>query len=197
MSEPEIPHTIAGPAAVLSRRYAAALYDTADSAKQLEAVVADMRVLRAAFDGNKEFKTFSKNPRMTRSQLAAAGRKVAEAAKVGKIAETFLEVLGQNRRLALAGDIIAMFLYEVHRRHGEQTAEVFTAKALTAEHKSSLETSLGKITGRKIDMVVREDKSLLGGFIVRVGSIMIDASLRGKLSRIERGLKTQNKIAAA
>ncbi len=197
MSEPEIPHIIAGPAAILARRYASALYDAAESSKQLDAVIADMRKLRELLENNAEFKIFAANPRLTRHQLVEIVKKVAEAAKVGRIAETFLEVLGQNRRLTSLQDIIAVFLYEVHKRHGEQTAEVFAASAMSQEQQSSLAANLGKLTGSKVNVIVQEDKDLLGGFIAKVGSKLIDASLKGKLARIERELKSHSTAKAA
>lgn len=196
MPEAEVPHVIAGPSAVLARRYAAALYDMAEDSQQLEAVTADMRVLREQIAHNPDFQRISRNPRLTRSELVAIAKELSATLKIGPLATSFLELLGQNRRLTGLSDIIAVFLYEVHKRHGEKTAEVAAAKAFTSQQQQELAASLGKLMKSKVNVVVKEDPALLGGFVAKIESKLIDASLKGKLDRIERHLKTENNAAA-
>lgn len=197
MAEPEIPHIIAGPAAIVSRRYAAALYEMAESAGQLDAVTADMRTLKELLKGNNEFRQMSKNPRLTRAQLVDMVGKVSAIAEISKMAASFLNLLAHNRRLKFLGHIIAVFLFEVHKHHGEKTALVTAARTMSQQQQDALAATLSKITGSKVNVVVKEDASLIGGLMVKVGSKLIDASLKGKLARIERQLKSQNSAVTA
>jgi F-type H+-transporting ATPase subunit delta len=196
MSEPEIPHVVAGHAAVLARRYVGALYEMAESKKELDVVVDDMRTLRTLIKGHVEFKHLSRNPRLTRPQIVAMTKEVAKVTKIGATATLFLMLLAQNRRLALLDDMIALFLFEVRKRRGEKTAEVASAHPLTQEQKDALASGLVKAMGGKVSVAASEDASLLGGFTVKIGSTLVDASLKGKLAQIERYLKSENNAAA-
>lgn len=197
MSEPEIPHTIAGPSAVLARRYATALFELADSSGQLETVMEDMRTLRTLLQGNDAFRHWSRHPRLTRPQLVAMAQEVSAAAKLCPLASSFLALLAQKRRLALLIDMIAVFLFDVHVKRGEKTAVVKTAHAFTDAQRKTLTANLEKIVNAKVNMVVDEDPGLMGGFIVKIGSKMIDASVKGRLARIERHLASKHSDAAA
>ena len=197
MPEPEAPQIIAGDSAVLARRYANALYALAEEKKQLDTVAADLRAFRESVQDNHDFQKMVHNPRLSRLQLAAIMQQLAEQSKMGEVATLFLALLARKRRLDHLHDITGMFLNELATKRGEYTVEVQTAQALTDEQQEQLIVQLNKITGGKVRLIVKEDASLLGGLIVKWGSRLIDASIKGKLEQIERQLKAQEVAAVA
>ncbi len=182
---------IAGDAAVLARRYGGALYDLAEEQKQLDAVAADLRALRNLQDESAEFRIVANHPRLTRAQLVQAMQQVSAAAKFNNLTGKFLTLVAQNRRLPELGGMIDGFLARLAAERGEHTADVRTAKPLSAAQQEQLAAKLRELAGGKVHLSVREDASLLGGITVKLGSRLIDASVKSKLARLERQLKSQ------
>jgi F-type H+-transporting ATPase subunit delta len=182
---------IAGEAAILARRYGGALYELADEQKQLDAVAADLRNLKILAAESAEFKSIIHNPRLTRAQLMQTMKSVSDSAKLSKLTANFLGLAAKNRRLNALPAMIDGFLDQLAESRGEYTAEVSSASALSAQQQEQLSRKLADLTGGKMHLMLREDKSLLGGVIVKMGSRLIDASVRTKLERLERQLKSQ------
>ncbi|HEU0118127.1 MAG TPA: F0F1 ATP synthase subunit delta [Alphaproteobacteria bacterium] len=189
MSQQATTPIVSGDAAILARRYAAALYDLADEQKQLDAVAADLRALRNLLAESEEFRTVAAHPRLTRPQLVQAMQKVAETANLNKLTANFLSLTAQNRRTSMLGPIIEEFLSQLAARRGEYSADVFSAKPLSPAQQEQLATKLRELAGGKVHITAREDASLLGGLVVKMGSRLIDASIKTKLARMERQLK--------
>jgi F-type H+-transporting ATPase subunit delta len=187
---------IAGEAAILARRYATALYELAAEQKQLDAVADDMQAIKLFMRESVEFQALTRHPRLSRLQRVGAVQKIAGAAKFCPLTGNFLALVAQNRRLPLIEAIGDAYLNEVATRRGEFTAEVSTAEKLAPAQEEQLSLQLRAIAGGKVHMTIAEDKSLLGGFVVRMGSKLIDASLKSKLARLERRLKSQTGEAA-
>lgn len=173
----------------LSHRYANALIELAGEGKEVEDVGADLRQLSSLIDENADFKRLIRSPVMSRDEQ---GRVMADIAKAMGAADTtgrFLGVLAANRRLFALPGIIKAFQDVLASQRGEATAEVISAKALSAAQRDALDAALHKATGQKIAIVERVDPALLGGLIVRVGSRMLDNSLRSKLQRLRLAMK--------
>ena len=102
---------------------------------------------------------------------------------------SFLGLVAQNRRLFAAPAMIDAFLARLAARRGEITAEVVAAQALTPPQLDAVNEQLRKAMGSKVAVEVRVDPTLLGGLVVRVGSRMVDASLRSKLHRLQLAMK--------
>jgi F-type H+-transporting ATPase subunit delta len=183
---------IAGEAAILARRYAGALYELADEQKQLDAVADDLRALKVLECESADFRAFTGNPRLSRKQLVQAAQQVSGAAKFNKLTSNFLALVAQNRRLAQLNGMCNAFLNELAARRGEFSAEVRAARPLTPTQQEQLAEQLHALAGGKVHMSVSEDRSLLGGLIVKLGSKLIDASVKSKLARLERQLKNQS-----
>jgi F-type H+-transporting ATPase subunit delta len=195
MPESKVSSLIAGDAAVLARRYARAIYELASERKQLDSVAAELGQLKAVFQDSKEFHLITQNPRLSRKQLAEAMQKVSDAAKLGPLTQSFLKLLAKNRRLGNLEHVVDVFMADLIERRGEFTAEVITPKALAPAVQEKLAKQMDKVAGGKVHLVVREDASLLGGLMVKLGSRLIDASVKGKLTRLERQLKSQREAA--
>jgi F-type H+-transporting ATPase subunit delta len=190
-ANPSSPKIIAGDAAVLSRRYAGALYELAEEQKQLDTVADNLRLLATLVHESAEFQSIAAHPRLNRTQLVKAAQTIAKGASLHALTANFLSLIAQNRRLNILGSVIESFLAELAARRGEYTAEIRAAKPLTTAQHDQLAAQLRAMVGGKVHMAVREDASLLGGLVVKVGSRLIDASIKTKLSRLERQLKSQ------
>ena len=173
----------------LGGRYALALLDLADEKKQLDQVADDLRRLKALLDESADLRRLVRSPLFSREQQAAAISAVVERVGVTELTRRFVLVVAQNRRLFALSSMINGYLAELARRRGEIKAEVTSARALSAAQLQALEETLREILGGKAEVGVTVDPSLIGGLIVKVGSRMIDNSLRSKLQRLQLAMK--------
>ncbi len=182
---------VSGDAAILSRRYADAFYELAEENKIMEQAAADIRALAQLADTNTDFAALAGHPRLSRVQLVKLAGTVADALKLNPLTGKFLSLVGQQRRLSLLSAIAAAFLARLATARGEMTATVRSATALTPQQTQQLTERLSAMSGSKVQLDVREDKSLIGGLTVRIGSRLIDASVKNRLERLERALKSE------
>ena len=173
----------------LADRYATALFDLADERKALDQVAADLKQLRAMLAGSPELQRLIRSPVLSRADQAKAIGALASQAGFSELTRNFLGLVAQNRRLFAVPAIIEAFLDVLARRRGEVTAQVIAAQELTPAQRAALDEQLRRTVGSKVAVDVRIDPSLLGGMVVRVGSRMIDASLRTKLQRMQLAMK--------
>jgi F-type H+-transporting ATPase subunit delta len=186
---------ISGDSAVLARRYAHALYLLASEKNALDEVAEDLLKIQPIVQENAEFRVVARHPRLTRAKAEEAVRAVAKVAGLGEVASDFIALMARKRRLANLDDTINAFLADLAKRRGERPVEIFVAKPLSDAQKESLHGQLSKIVGGKIELIITEDPSLLGGMMVKIGSHLLDASIKGKLARFERQLKNQKEAA--
>lgn len=173
----------------LAGRYATALLELADEQKALDAVAADLGGLKELIAESEDLRRLLTSPLYSREQQSAALGPILDKAGVNPLTRRFLMVVAQNRRLFALPRMIDAFLSELARRRGEVPAEVTTAHALTDEQRNALVDTLNRSVGGKVRMSEKVDPALLGGLVVRVGSRMIDGSLRGKLQRLQLAMK--------
>jgi len=171
-----------------TKRYAGALLALADDKGQVEAVATDMAALAEAIAGSKDLSATLANPLIQRDQVAAALDALASALGAGQLTKNFVGLAAQNGRAKDLPAMAAAFAAELAARRGELLAEVTTARALTKVQETSLQETLAKEMGSKIQIDQRVDPSILGGLIVRVGSKMVDASLKTKLQKLKLSL---------
>ncbi len=195
VSETHMPKVIAGEAAILARRYATALYDLAHEKKAVDAVAADLVALGEVIAADPHFRVMATHPRLPANEIQKAIKAVVAKVKMHELTASFLMQVARNRRLAQLGLIVDAFMADMAVKRGEYTALVTVAKALSKEQEEKLSSQLGKMMSGTVKLVVEEDSSLIGGMIVRLGSRLIDASVQGKLARLERQLKTQQEAA--
>jgi F-type H+-transporting ATPase subunit delta len=182
---------ISGNAALLARRYAGAFYELAESEKNLDAAAADLRTLQQLANTNADFIAVANHPRLTRAQLVKMAETVAKSLKLGKLTGKFLALVAKHRRLSILPAIIDAYLTQLAARRGEFTASVRSAAALTQQQTEQLAARLATLAGGKVHLDLYEDKNLIGGLTVRLGSRLIDASIKSKLERLERKLKSE------
>lgn len=175
--------------ASLAGRYASALFELAQEQKQLEAVEASLARLRAALDESPEFRALTTNPLVERDQAARACKAIAATLGLDPLTGNFLGVLAENRRLAQLAPAIRAFETIVAQYRGETKAEVVSAHPLSDDQVAALKAKLTRLAGRDVNVDLSVDPSLLGGIVVRLGSRMIDGSLRTKLNALASAMK--------
>ena len=173
----------------LSGRYARALFDLAIEAKALPAVETSLQSLTQAMAESADLKALISSPVVGRGAASAAVAGVAKALGIDGLVQNFLGVLAGNRRLALLPAVIRDFAALNAARKGEVTANVTAAHALTAAQQQALAAKLKAGIGRDVALNVTIDPSILGGLVVRVGSRMIDSSLKTRLDMLGQALK--------
>ena len=112
-----------------------------------------------------------------------------ERAGIGGLAAKFLKLVTKNRRLFAVRDMIRGFRELVARHKGEATAEVTVAEPLKDEHLEALRAALKPVSGKDVDLDVKVDPAIIGGLVVKLGSRMVDTSLRTKLNAIKHAMK--------
>lgn len=183
---------VAGDTAILAQRYAHALYDLATEQKQLDVVAGDLRALNQLRQESPEFQYLARQPRLSRVQLVKAMQQVATTAGFNKLTANFLALVAKHRRLNCLGAIIDAYLADLAAHRGEFSAQVRSAQPLSPAQEEQLALKLAAWAGGKVHVSVSKDPSLLGGLTVKMGSRLIDASVKTKLDRLERQLKSDN-----
>ena len=173
----------------LADRYAAALFDLADERKELDAVAGDLQRVREMLRESEDLRRLVRSPVLSREDQRRAILALAERAGLSPLARNFLGLIAQNRRLFAVPEMIEAYLARLAERRGEMTAEVVTAQPLSDDQRRRLDEQLRQAMGKKVSVDVRVDPSLLGGLTVKVGSRMVDASLKTKLHRLSIAMK--------
>ena len=173
----------------LAARYAAALFELADEAKQLDSVAADLRTIRALIAESADLRRLVRSPVLTRADQAKAMAAVLLKAGTSDLVRKFVGLVAENRRLFALTDMIEAFLADLARRRGEVTASVTSAAPLSDAQAAALTDALRKAVGGKVAIETHTDASLIGGLIVKVGSRMVDSSIKSKLQRLTLVMK--------
>jgi len=176
-------------AAGLAGRYATALYELADEAKQLDAVAADLARIRAMIDESAELRRMISSPLISREQQAKSIDALVTQAGIGDLTRRFVRAVAGNRRLFALRAVVEAFTQMLAEHRGELTAEVTSAKPLSPQQAEAVNAALRGAVGRKVSMDLKVDPKLLGGLRVKVGSRLVDASLASKLQRLQLAMK--------
>ena len=173
----------------LSGRYARALFELAVGGKALGAVEASLATLTEALAESADLKSLIGSALVGRGAAGAAIAGVADGLGVDGLTKNFLGVLAANRRLSLLPAVIRDFAALNAARKGEVTATVTAAHKLTAAQQKALAAKLKAGIGRDVALNVNVDPAILGGLMVRVGSRLIDSSLKTRLDMLGQALK--------
>jgi F-type H+-transporting ATPase subunit delta len=174
---------------MIAQRYAQALFALADEGKKLDQVAGDLATLRAMLETSEDMGRVIRSPLLSRDDAAKAMAALAKKASLSELSANFLGVVARNRRLFALPGMISVYLSELSRRRGEVAAEVITAAPLSAKQEAAITAALKQAVGAKVTVSVKLDKSLIGGLIVRVGSKLIDSSIKSKLNRLQLAMK--------
>jgi F-type H+-transporting ATPase subunit delta len=173
----------------VSGRYATALFDLARDEKSIDAVKADLDKFSALLADSPDLLRLVRSPVFTADMQGKALAAILAKAGIGGITAKFLQVLTANRRLFAVSDVIRAFRALVAKFRGEATAEVTVAEQLSDKNLDALKAALKSVSGKEVDLNVKVDPSIIGGLVVKLGSRMVDSSLRTKLNSIKHAMK--------
>lgn len=181
--------TSGGIEASLGGRYALALFDLAKDARTIEAVEADLATVRDALVQSSELRELTSSPLIARGASVKAIVAVADQLGLDPTTRSFLGVLAENSRLAALPQIARAYRQLAARHRGETTAEVTSAHPLDEAQVSELKQQLRQRVGRDVSVDLSVDPAILGGLVVRIGSQMIDSSIRTRLNSLAHAMK--------
>ena len=173
----------------LAGRYAGALFDLARDQKALDQVQQDLQGLKSLLDESVDLTRLIESPAISRDDQVKALTAVAEKAGASGLTTKFLGLLADKRRAFALPAVIDAYGSMLADEKGEVQAEVVSAIALSEEQAKGVQEKISKSVGKTVTMTQRVDPSLMGGLVVRVGSRMIDASLKTKLHQLELAMK--------
>ena len=165
------------------------MLELADEQKQLDGVADDLRNLQQLITESADLQRLIRSPLYGRDQQSKAMTTILEKAGASDLTRRFVLVVAGNRRLFALPQMIKGYLVELARRRGEVTAKVTVAKPLSEPQENRLTDALRTAVGSKVQIDVDIDPGLLGGLVVKVGSRMVDSSIRTKLNRLQTAMK--------
>jgi F-type H+-transporting ATPase subunit delta len=174
----------------LAERYATALFELAQDDHQLDQVAKDLDSLRKLIDSSDDLKRLVRSPVFSRDDQANAMGAILDRAGVHALTRRFVLFVASQRRLFALQDMARSFAKQLADMRGEMTARVTSAKQLSTTQVAALKATLkSAFGGRDVALDTQVDPSLLGGIVVKVGSRMIDSSLKTKLNNLAHAMK--------
>ena len=170
-------------------RYARAFADVVLDTK-LDSADVDQQLkdFSATFAGSTDLREVLLNPSIPTAKRVSILDAVNSRIGCGPKVRNFLAVLISHERLAALGEIIEEYRLEMNRRLSISDAEVVTARPLQDQERAKLEREVAELAGTQVNATFRQDKSLIGGAMVRIGSTIYDGSVRGRLERLRERL---------
>lgn len=174
----------------MAGRYASALFDLARDQKAIDSVAADLKTFDALVVGSPDLQRLVRSPAFTAEEQTRALGAILDKAGVKGLAANFLKLVASKRRLFAVRDMIAGYHQLVDAAKGVKRAEVTVAEPLADVHLEALKDALRQVSGgQSVELSVKIDPSIIGGLVVRLGSRMVDGSLRTKLNSIRNRMK--------
>lgn len=173
----------------MAGRYATALFELALDQRALDGIKADLERFEAMMAESDDLRRLVRSPAFTAEEQVKALRALLDKAGIAGLAANFLLLVAQNRRLFAVANMIRAYSALVARHKGEVTAQVTVAEELSATHLAALKDALKSVTKQDVQVDMRVDPSIIGGLIVKLGSRMVDSSLRTKLQAIRHAIK--------
>ena len=173
----------------IASRYATAIFELAKDGNALAALEADVDALKAAIDDSDDFRDMITSPVYTRDDQGKAITAVADKAGMSATVKNALGLMASKRRLFVLPQLAQELSRLIAEEKGEVEAEVTSAQPLTDEQRTRLADTIKARVGKEIKLNTAVDESLIGGLVVRVGSRMIDTSIRSRLAALQNTMK--------
>jgi len=183
---------VAEPASIssgIAARYATAVFDLAKDEGSIDALETDIDTLDAALKESPDFRDLISNPVYSRAEQGAGVKALAGKMGLGQTMTGTLGLMASKRRLFVLPQLVQRLREAIAAHKGEVTAEVVSAKALSQSQSEALSATLAKTVGKDVKINATVDESLIGGLVVKVGSRMIDTSIRSKLAALQNVMK--------
>jgi len=173
----------------IAQRYATALFEIAKETKSVAALEADVEALAAALAESEDFRDLISSPVYSREQMRNAVAALAQAMNLGDMTAKTLGLMASKRRLFVTPQLLSHLSALIAKDKGEVSAEVVSAKPLSDAQREKLAAALKENAGKDVKINVSVDESLIGGLIVKLGSKMIDTSIRARLNALQNTMK--------
>jgi F-type H+-transporting ATPase subunit delta len=173
----------------IAARYATAIYEITKEEKSLKSLEEDIGALQSALADSQDFRALISSPIYTREQQQKAIAALSSRMGLSSTMANTLSLMAQKRRLFVVPNLLATLRDIIAVDKGEVTADVVSAKALTKAQADKLAKTLKSSTGKTVTLNATVDESLIGGLVVKVGSRMIDTSIRAKLNSLQNAMK--------
>jgi F-type H+-transporting ATPase subunit delta len=175
----------------LAERYAHALFELAQDGKTVDVVSADLAALHRAMDASADLRRLVRSPVFSAEDQEKALKAILDKMGANALTIKFVLLLAQKRRLRVLTQIVQAYEHLIAASRGETEAEVTAARTLSDAELAELKTVLKSRLGKEPRLHSKVDPTLLGGLVVKVGSRMIDSSLRTKLDGLRQAMKGQ------
>ena len=173
----------------LAKRYAHALFELAQDGNAVDAVSADLASLRRATEASADLRRLVRSPVFSAEDQAKALKAILDKMGANALTTKFVLLLSQKRRLPALTQIVQAYEHLIATTRGETEAEVTAARSLSDAEVAELKSVLKSRLGKEPRLHSKVDPTLLGGLVVKVGSRMIDSSLRTKLDGLRAAMK--------
>jgi F-type H+-transporting ATPase subunit delta len=173
----------------MAGRYATALFELALEVKAIDQVAADLHAFDGLLAESPDLMRLVRSPVFSAAEQSKAIAAVLDQAGIGGLVANFLGVVAANRRLFAVRDIIKACMELVARHKGEMRADITVAEPLSAVHLQDITATLNAVTRKDVKVHVKIDPSIIGGLVVKLGSRMVDTSLRTKLNALRHVMK--------
>jgi F-type H+-transporting ATPase subunit delta len=173
----------------MAGRYATALFELALETNAIDSVLTDLQKFDTLLAESADLTRLVRSPVFSADVQLKALSAVLDKAGIGGVAAQFLKVVAANRRLFAVRDVVKAYAALVARHKGEVTAQVTVAEPLSDAHRGEIKNTLNAVTGKDVRVDVKVDPSIIGGLVVKLGSRMVDSSLRTKLNALKHAMK--------
>lgn len=173
----------------IAGRYAQAVFDIVKEAGGLDDLARQTDELQNALDESADLRDMIASPLYSRNQQSKAIGALSAKMGLSEMLANTLQLMARNRRLFVLPQLIIALRERIAVERGELTADVTSAVALSEEQQKRLTETLAEKSGKKIKLNTRVDETLIGGMIVKMGSKMIDSSVRSKLASLQNAMK--------
>lgn len=170
-------------------RYATALFELASEANAVDAVSADLNSFSAMIAESADLKRLIESPAFSAEEQVAAIKALLAAAGISGIAGNFIGFVASKRRLFALPGMIAGYRALVAEAKGIVSAQVTVAEEPSAKRLDEIRATLKQVAGKDVDVAIKVDPAIIGGLVVKMGSRMVDASLKTKLNSIRLAMK--------
>ncbi len=173
----------------MAGRYATALFDLARETNAIDTLKVDLERFDALVAESADLERLVRSPVFSADEQLQAVSAVLDRAGIGDLAARFVKLVTTNRRLFAVRDMVRGYRELVAQHKGEATAEITVAEQLKDDHIAALRSALKAVSGKDVDLAIKVDPAIIGGLVVKLGSRMVDGSLRTKLNAIKNAMK--------
>lgn len=173
----------------LAGRYATALFELALEADKIDKIASDLATLQGFLDDSDALQRLVRSPVLSRADQMRAMAAILDRAEAADLTQRFVGLLAERRRLFVLSAVIDRFNQMLAAHRGEISAQVISARALSEARLDDIRATLSSVLGGDVVIDAQTDEDMIGGLVVRVGSRMVDASLRSKIQRMQLAMK--------